>query len=210
MKRVCLFMVLLCSPMLWPAAANATQEYILPALFDVTGVRADDVLNIRAAPSASAPIIGALAPNSHDIEVVAHDASGRWAQVNTDGESGWVALRYLAYQVGVWDDGRLPPTLQCRGTEPFWSLAPEGGRLVLATPEGDESYALDSVLSTGVFRDPTRALVGSLGADRIVAAITPAQCSDGMSSRAYGLRATVVLDGQHSDRMLSGCCSIAR
>ena len=204
MKTACLVLLLL-----WPGVASATQEYILPTLFDVTGVRADDVLNIRAAPSAEAPIIGAFAPDARDIEVVAHDTSGRWAQVNTDGESGWVALRYLAYQVGVWDDGRLPPTLQCLGTEPFWSLAPEGRRLVLATPEGDTSFALDSVLSTGVFRGPTRALVGSREDRRIVAAITPAQCSDGMSSRAYGLGATIVLDEPHGDRMLSGCCSIA-
>ena len=34
--------------------AIATPEYILPTLFDVTGVAANDVLNIRAAPSASA------------------------------------------------------------------------------------------------------------------------------------------------------------
>ena len=33
--------------------AAATQEYILPTLFDVAGVASDDVLNIRAEPTAS-------------------------------------------------------------------------------------------------------------------------------------------------------------
>ena len=39
-------------------------------MFDVTGVAANDVLNIRAAPDASAEIIGTLSPNARDIEVV--------------------------------------------------------------------------------------------------------------------------------------------
>lgn len=190
--------------------AAATQEYILPTLFDVSGVAADDVLNIRAAPSADAEIIGTLAPYARRVEVVAHDESGRWAQVNTRERSGWVALRYLQYRTDVWEEGELPETLSCFGNEPFWSLAKEGEALVFSTPEAPEqAMALDAALSPGVFRSPRRAILASDGARSLTAVMTPMACSDGMSDRAYGLDLTVIVEDGASPRLLTGCCSIA-
>jgi len=184
--------------------AWATPEYILPTLFDVAGVAANDVLNIRERPDAKAPIIGKLAPNARGIEVVA-ERSG-WMQVNTAERPGWVNGRYLNYRVDVWEEGRLPAGLACLGTEPFWSLAAAKGNVTLSRPEGGQTTALRKVLSTGWFRDPRRAVV----ADGLTAVITPAACSDGMSDRAYGLEATVILGHGAQAQMLNGCCSIAR
>ncbi|MRX50948.1 SH3 domain-containing protein [Paracoccus sp. S-4012] len=184
--------------------AAATQEYTLPTLFDVTGVAADDVLNIRASPSASAPIIGRIAPNAKRVEVV--DQRSGWMQVNTGEQAGWVNGRYLMYRVDVWEAGQLPPSLSCFGTEPFWSLTRSGGGMVLSRPDaGDRAMQLQRVLDTGVFRDPRRVIV----ADGLTAVMTPKWCSDGMSSRVYGLEATVVLGSGTGASMLSGCCSIA-
>jgi uncharacterized membrane protein len=190
--------------------ATATQEYILPTLFDVTGVAANDVLNIRAAPDANASIIGHLAPDARAVEVVAHDATGRWAQVNAGEQSGWVALRYLAYRVDVWGEDTLPPSLHCLGTEPFWSLRMQGDALVLSTPDAPERVMqADGVLSSGVFRDPRRAVSAVDSAGGLTAVIVPMACSDGMSDRAYGLDATLILDGGGAQRMLTGCCTLA-
>lgn len=192
----------------WPALA--TQEYILPTLFDVTGVAADDVLNIRAAPDAGAEIIGALAPDARDIEVVGYDDTGRWARINTDGQSGWVALRYLAYQTDVWTPDNLPPTLHCLGNEPFWSFRPRGDEIVFSTPEVPKGVMrIEQVLSTGVFRDPRRSIQAEGNTRRMTAVIVPAACSDGMSDRAYGLDVTVILEGGSGSQMLTGCCSLA-
>ena len=190
--------------------AAATQEYILPTLFDVAGVAADDVLNIRAEPNARSEIIGTFAPDARRIEVTAHDASGRWGQVNTDGQSGWASMHYLAYRTDVWEDGKVPPTLHCAGTEPFWSLAPEGDRLTYSAPDQAEiDLPLVGVLSSGMFRDPRQALIG-VGEDaRLTAVIVPVACSDGMSNRAYGLDATVIIERGDERRMQVGCCSIA-
>ena len=44
-----------------------------PALLDATGVAGDDVLNVRAAANASALVIGTLAPDARDIEVIGPD-----------------------------------------------------------------------------------------------------------------------------------------
>ncbi|MDT8854127.1 SH3 domain-containing protein [Paracoccaceae bacterium Fryx2] len=190
--------------------AAATQEYILPTLFDVAGVAANDVLNIRAAPDAGAPVIGTLSPRARDIEVVGYDASGRWARINTGERSGWAALRYLAYQVDVWPPGALPPTLHCLGNEPFWSFRPRGGNVVFSTPDAPESVMrIEQVLATGVFRDPRRSVSAQGDSRRMTAVMVPAACSDGMSDRSYGLDVTVILEGGGEPRMLTGCCSIA-
>lgn len=189
--------------------AAATQEYILPTLFDVTGVAANDVLNIRAAPDASAEIIGTLSPNARDIEVVGYDETGQWARINTGERSGWAALRYLAYQVDVWTPGTLPPTLHCLGNEPFWSFRPIGDNMVFSTPDAPESMMrIEQVLTTGMFRDPRRSVTAQGASRRMTAVMVPMACSDGMSDRSYGLDVTVILEGRGEPQMLTGCCSI--
>lgn len=183
--------------------AAATQEYILPTLFDVAGVAADDVLNIRAEPNASSGIIGTLAPGAKGIEVV--EERRGWARVNTPERSGWVSMRYLSYRTDVWEPGALPAAFRCLGTEPFWDAKREGGDLVLRTPEnqGGDRRAVQAVLDSGIFRDPARVVV----ARDMTLFSHPQICSDGMSDRLYGLSATLVLQGDQP-RMLSGCCSI--
>jgi uncharacterized membrane protein len=192
--------------------AAATPEYVLPTLFDVADVASDDVLNIRAAPDPTAPVIGTLAHDARNIEVVGMDASGRWAQVNTGEQSGWAAFRYLAYQVDVWRPETLPASLRCYGTEPFWSVAPNAGatQLVLSRPDAPNALLMiQSVLDSGLFRDPRRAIVAKGDGQELSAVILPAACSDGMSDRAFGLDATVILQGGGSTQMLTGCCSVA-
>ncbi|CAN5800516.1 hypothetical protein BH23PSE1_BH23PSE1_03970 [soil metagenome] len=204
MIRLAAILVCLAGP------APATQEYILPTLFDVIDVAADDVLNIRAEPSARAEIFGALAPDAERIEVVAHDASGRWGQVNTGERAGWVAMRYLAYRTDVWEPGRLPAGLRCLGTEPFWSLSLGNGQATFAAPAEPETTArIAAVLDTGVFRDPRRAVLAEGDGFRMTAALTTEACSDGMSDLAYGLTTMVVVEDAAGPALLAGCCRIA-
>ncbi|CAM3200082.1 COG3650 family protein [Paracoccus nototheniae] len=182
--------------------AFATQEYILPTLFDVARVAPDDVLNIRADPDANAAIIGTLASDATGIEVV--EETRGWARVNTGEESGWVSARYLDYRTDVWDEGALPEGFLCYGTEPFWAVSARDGALVLEQAGlPDRAAPVQDVLSTGVFRDPTRAVV----AQGMTLTAMPQHCSDGMSDRLFGLRALLVI---HDDpaRMLGGCCSV--
>lgn len=183
--------------------ASATQEYVLPTLFDVSGVAADDGLNIRAEPHAKAPILGALAHDATRIEVV--EERRGWARVNTAQGTGWVSMRYLSYRTDVWRAGELPPGFRCLGTEPFWDAKVEGADLVLRTPEDQagDRRPVQAVLDDGIFRDPVRAVVArdmTLVAQRQV-------CSDGMSDRLFGLSATLVIHGDRP-RMLRGCCTI--
>lgn len=188
--------------MLSATPALATQEYILPTLFDVTRVAPDDALNIRADPNGSAPIIGTLAPEATRVEVV--EERRGWGRVNMGEGSGWVSMQFMHYRTDVWEENALPAGWQCFGTEPFWTVIPQGDRLVTAMPGlPDDMRPLRAVLSTGVFRDPTRAVT----APGMTLTSTPQICSDGMSDRLFGLQALVVIDGD-SPTLLRGCCSI--
>ena len=101
MIRALLLLFLLAGP------AAATQDQ-WPALFDVSGVAPDDVLNIRAAPSASAEIIGTLAPDAAGVEVVRPDSRHGWGLVNTGEGSGWASLAFLVRRPGQWLGAEIP------------------------------------------------------------------------------------------------------
>lgn len=180
-----------------PAAAE-----VLPALYDVSGVAVGDRLNIRAAPSASAPILGSLAPDARGVEVVALAGEGRWAQVNTGEGTGFVALRYLrAEDAAPWT--ALETTLTCRGTEPFWALTydPAAGTVQFDTPEAKRSLTLRQAWP-GDGTAPA-----ALATDRGFVTLEGRACSDGMSDRAYGIAAWVF---PPVGPVLGGCCGLGQ
>jgi len=71
-------------------------------LWAVTGVDPNDVLNMRADPSGSAAIIGALSPYETGIEnlgcAAPSGSSTEWCRVRVRGFEGWVAARFLTRQ----------------------------------------------------------------------------------------------------------------
>lgn len=181
----------------------------LPQLYDVTGVAAGDVLNIRASDSASAEIIGTLPRDAQAVEVVAINDAGNWGQVNTAERAGWVNLTYLAARGVHIDHYNLPDGLFCMGTEPFWSAQNTGGQLHFDTPDAPaRDMAIWMAQDSGIEGDLRRMLqfagIGGPG----MGFIYPAQCSDGMSDRAYGL--AISLMTAPDSAMLSGCCTLSR
>lgn len=192
--------------------AFATPEAPLPSRADVSGVAANDVLNVRAEPNARAAILGTLPADAKGIEIVHFDPSGQWARVSLGEVSGWASGRFLVMDRTTWTPGKLPEGLRCTGTEPFWSLRESGGRMTYSEPEGQpRDLELRRVLDRGIAEDAMRALIAGDGMGRITAVVQPETCSDGMSDRDFGLSATVILDGgDQPSRMLNGCCSVAR
>lgn len=189
------------------AAPVAAQD--LPALYRVAGVAANDVLNVRAEPSARAAILSGFAPGAGGIEVVALAEGGRWGQVNLGESTGWVSMRFLTREADAgWRSGSVP--MQCFGTEPFWSLrlflpshraefhTPDNGGMELVTDAG--------ALPSTAF--PPTLAIPFAGAREGMAVVRPAACSDGMSDGQWGLEAQLYFRGQTDG--LSGCCSLAR
>lgn len=179
----------------------------LPALFDVTDVAADDVLNVRAAPSGTATIIGVLAPDARAIEVI-NETSAGWGQIRSGEGTGWVAVRFLRRrdQEPWWS---LSHPLACGGTEPFWNLALKHGRASLDSLDGS-SGRFDVTWST-VPRGRPPLVLGLGGTDlnnALSAVIRRATCSDGMSDLLFGLEIDLFVHGPDTRVGLSGCCQL--
>jgi uncharacterized membrane protein len=193
--------------LLWAGLAAADDlPQVLPALYEVTGVASDDHLNIRAAPDAASDIIGALAHDRTAVEVIIFSTSGRWALVNHEESSGWVAARFLQRSAPIPGPlGFAARNLTCYGTEPFWSVRITDTALTISTPEGTASHPI-----TTAYTNPAQLLAGTntaffdWDADGVAVRshILPGLCRDGMSDRTFGLH---YLDDAFGHR---GCCSL--
>ena len=190
---------------MWVVLAGSAGADGLPALFDVRGVAAGDVLNIRAEPSANAPIIGQIARNAAGVEVVAASGDGKWGLVNVGDGQGHVALRFLARQPGP-DWFELQTAMVCSGTEPFWSLTYDPAQSVasFATPDADTAFEVTNRWPRTEYQ-PVAGL--GLGAQSFVF-LQAQSCNDGMSDRAFGLTANLFLSGDAGPFTLSGCCTL--
>lgn len=66
----------------------------------VVGVAHDDVLKVRAGPGTAQAVVGELAPLEDRVILRGsqrHLPGSVWVEIDHDGESGWVSLRYLAF-----------------------------------------------------------------------------------------------------------------
>jgi len=189
--------------------AMATQDG-WPALYDVQGVAANDVLNVRERPDPGAPIIGTLAPDARGVEVIEPNARQTWGRVNVDGQSGWASLAYLARRPGQWD-GAMPESLSCAGTEPFWALEMGPANIRFEPADGtarDFGQGLREPAEGRRDRFSFRAWADGESATGIV---IRAQCSDGMSNYRYGYSLDLVLSSDPDGLAhYAGCCSLAR
>ncbi|GGG80295.1 hypothetical protein GCM10011415_32070 [Salipiger pallidus] len=177
----------------------------LPALYDVTDVASDDVLNVRAAPEAGAEILGALPFAQTRTEVTALSDDGSWGRVNLREQAGWVNMRYMARQQGsTIGEGAA---FSCYGTEPFWSLIhTPGGTFSWSDIEGNNLEL--SASSPEPVPGAGHVAHASGPGQKASIAIKPVQaCSDGMSDRLFGLEALVTLTGKR-DGTYRGCCSV--
>lgn len=84
------------------------------------------------------------------------------------------------------------------GTEPFWNLRVARGEGVWTTPENSSGtrFALTRFAGNGGL-----GFTGTLDGKAFTATLTPGQCGDGMSDRAFPFVATIALDGE----TLQGC-----
>ena len=200
MIRLCLFLIALALPV------HATQD-AWPSLHAVVGVAADDVLNVRDAPSARAGIVGSLAPDATGIEVIRLSDDQRWGLVNTGERSGWVSMAYMQRLAGQYD-GAPFPVASCFGTEPFWDLE-MAADWTLRTPAGVEWRAPAAPLAGSVMRRDRHGAVTLTTDGRPVALLTVAQaCTDGMSDRAYGLGVSLMVGTGQDMEFRSGCCTL--
>ena len=70
---------------------------VSPARYCVTGVKPNDVLNLRAYPSSNSRILTKLAPQQCEVSFLPYSV-GNWQKVRVDGYEGWANRTYLSGQ----------------------------------------------------------------------------------------------------------------
>lgn len=89
-------------------------------------------------------------------------------------------------------------TVHLLGTEPFWSFEISGEQARYSSPEDDDGTPFTVARFAG---NNGLGYSGDLDGLPVQIAVTPGECSDGMSDRSYPFTATVSL----GDTNLSGC-----
>ncbi|WP_088622884.1 SH3 domain-containing protein [Oceanicola sp. 22II-s10i] len=189
--------------------AAATQD-AYPALYNVRGVASNDVLNVRAEPTASAPIVGSLAFDQMDVEVLELAPGVNWGLVNTQEGTGWVSLAYMLRQPGQYF-GAFPEVARCSGTEPFWGLSSDGIGYVLSGPDMPDTAFSETWRGSSIGRRDRHAMTLQSADPALsegTAVIAYAECSDGMSDRQYGLTVDLLLRGTAGVTYYTGCCTL--
>lgn len=208
MKSLPAFLRLVALAVALAASAGIAGAQGFPRLYDVSGVSAGDVLNVRAGPTTRAEIVATLPSDRRDVEVMGLSEDGRWAEIALGEIGGWAALRYLAPQPARAED-RVPAPLRCVGTEPFWGMhfPGDGSATFERPPDPDLPMRVVSQvrpegtvgrLAVTLDGDPARAVVF----------LTREACTDGMSERPYGLSVSLQLDLADGPVAYAGCCAL--
>ncbi|OCC23669.1 hypothetical protein MB02_10930 [Croceicoccus estronivorus] len=88
------------------------------------------------------------------------------------------------------------------GTEPFWGGQAEGGMLTYTTPENPDGEVIRIARFAG--RNGI-SFTGKLGDKPFGMAVTPGECSDGMSDRTYPFTVTLRIGPQGTGELRTGC-----
>lgn len=179
------------------------QEF--PSSYFVTDVAADDKLNIRRNPEAASEVIGEYDPYRLNVEILEVTADGAWGKVGLGEGAGWVSMSYLTATPAA-QPGTIPRPMSCSGTEPFWSLT--------MNPRGDDYLMLGETNRALLMTHEETATNGYLATfaegprTHRTLIIQSLPCSDGMSDRPFGFRATLFNAISGENGVQSGCCSL--
>jgi uncharacterized membrane protein len=202
MKWLLVVLTVLCAPTL--AFAQT-----LPALFSVSGIEEDGILNIHAEPSSFSQAVESYAWDARDIEIVALDDSGEWGQININETTAWVPMKNMEEQFSA-GNTLLPRPLVCFGNEPFWTLDlgnnpfAELGWLDGVTLRFSGLYTISSESRTGRYM-----MLAENTGRSLHAFVERKSCNDGMSDRAYGLDMNLLIRDGDKTMYFAGCCSIS-
>lgn len=110
------------------------DEIAAATALKVQGVRSDDVLKMRAGPSAKARVVGSIPHDAKGIKALRgtrRRGSDNWSFVEYRGKQGWVARRFLALDEGEGGAAlKGKRGLRCHGTEPHWRLDLDAGAVI--------------------------------------------------------------------------------
>ncbi|HPE59828.1 MAG TPA: hypothetical protein PLB10_05785 [Thiolinea sp.] len=199
------------------AAAGTAAAAETARIYSVVHVAPDDKLNMRNQPGVEgSKVVASIPHNAKGILLTGETRQvGRstWVKISWSGRQGWVNRYYLLedVQTSNYEPGtprRNDPgvVMECRGTEPFWSINISEKKMAIELADGpkfsvDVSFRQRSVNNTRI------AVVGGRRGNALTSAFLEKveSCSDGMSERNYPYAVTAVVN---SYKVVSGCCSV--
>lgn len=101
-----------------------------------------------------------------------------------------------------YDGIKADEILRFTGTEPFWGGETRGTVLKYTTPENPDGETITVARFAG--RNGI-SLTGTLEGKAFGMAVTPGECSDGMSERTYPFTVTLRIGPQGDGELRSGC-----
>jgi len=199
----------------------AVYSTILPAnetLYAVTGVDADDYLNVRQKATARSAIVTRLPHDSVGVRRLEGDAmtaGNRWWRVKWQGKQGWVNKRYLkpvsdpivaTSSSSSSKSNSKTATLHCGGNEPFWGMKITKNSLSYSPMDGQKLNLPVMFNKTSENNTSIAAIYAKQGKQQILAMLQKVSaCSDGMSDIGYPYAIAVIINKQ---KFYSGCCHV--
>ena len=101
-------------------------------------------------------------------------------------------------EVPVFDGITDDEVITALGTEPFWSVEIIGNAMIYSTPENIEGRRVELTRFAG---NGGLGFTGNFEGSAMQLAVTPGECSDGMSDRTYPFTATLKI----GEALLAGC-----
>ena len=160
------------------------ERRIVAGYFQVTGVAANDVLNIRETPSGSSAKIGYLGYDQPIVEVLGTNPSGTWGYVQAGETMGWTSMRYLTPTAILTFGGTdIPIGIACYTTEPFVTYTLGNGHVKI---EGMSlATYIVPILNIGKIRESYEVIYELDGTEQRLLLSLATKGSDGMSDVEY-------------------------
>lgn len=170
--------------------------------YSVYGVRAGDMLNMRAQPNPQSPIVQTIPHDGTGIVLTDRTAPSGWVEVTWRRKRGWVNSRFLGW--GTPGRYQIPAYLDCSGTEPFWTiaLAPGFARADLMFAERRYVFRLTRA-QQAMNRSDIWLIRGATRPGEMSLIVRQEACNDGMSDTRYPYSSVAMVSGLD---MVAGCC----
>lgn len=168
----------------------------------VVDVPSWDTLNMRTEPKGDASIVRAVPSHASNIEVL--ERRDEWVRIRYFDKEGWVAAKYLGASM-TYAGNEPPMPLECRGTEPFWTLVFDKKTALyreIGTEIDERLPITDGRASRNNLTVWAMTFDGGT-VDRAVITREPL-CSDGMSDTNFLFDVIVI---RRDGEIRSGCCN---
>jgi hypothetical protein len=201
-------LILLAMAAALPAHAERTCD-VSAGYYRIVNLTGTEPIEMRAAPSPDADLLGLLAPGDIIESDGRRDQHGdrAWQQVRLLQTEGWVQARSLWRALPqTQDNTEFPVAGWCGATDPIWSLKWDNNSARIALFPERHTMTLSAVQAG---TNPGAVLVSGGATDAEVKVVYSSGVCRNPLGQMRGLGSVqVILSQNGTERLFSGCCSV--